>query len=149
LVEDDYFKPHVQAVIALPIRAPRGSILRSETVMDFLARVKRFSEEWVLPGHVSGQNTHNVSATVAIKSDKWSDVGEWMWKNRASFNGLAVLPFDGGTYVQAPFEDCTEYIYRKLYKNLEEVDLTRIVEEIDNTELKESLACAGGSCELV
>jgi len=149
LVEDDYFKPHIQAVIALPIRAPRGSTLRSETVMDFLARVKRFSEEWVLPGHVSGQNTHNVSATVAIKSDKWNDVGDWMWKNRASFNGLAVLPFDGGTYVQAPFEDCTEYIYRKLYKNLEEVDLTRIVEEIDNTELKESLACAGGSCELI
>ena len=149
LVEDDYFKPHIQAVISLPIRSPKGSILRSETVMDFLARVKRFSEEWVLPGHVSGQNTHNVSATVAIKPDSWGDVGDWMWKNRSSFNGLAVLPFDGGTYVQAPFEDCSEYAYRKLYKNLEEVDLTRIVEEVDNTELKESLACAGGSCELV
>lgn len=149
LVEDDYFKPHIQAVISLPIRAPRGAILRSETVMDFLARVKRFSEEWVLPGHVSGQNTHNVSATVAIKPEGWGDVGDWMWKNRGSFNGLSVLPFDGGTYVQAPFEDCSEYAYRKLYKNLEEVDLTKIVEEIDNTELKESLACAGGSCELV
>jgi ribonucleoside-diphosphate reductase alpha chain len=149
LIEDDYFKPHIQAVIALPIRAPKNSILRTETVMDFLSRVKRFSEEWVLTGHVSGQNAHNVSATVAIKPDEWDDVAKWMWKNRSSFNGLSVLPHDGGSYVQAPFEDCSEYIFRKLFKNLEEVDLTRITEDFDNTDLKGELACAGGACEIV
>jgi ribonucleoside-triphosphate reductase (thioredoxin) len=148
LVEDDYFKPHIQAIISLPIRAPKNSVLRTETVMDFLSRVKRFSEEWVLAGHVSGQNAHNVSATVAIKPDEWGKVADWMWKNRSSFNGLAVLPHDGGSYIQAPFEDCSEYMYKKLYTKLEEVDLTKIKEEVDNTDQKGEIACGGGACEL-
>ena len=149
LVEDDYFKPHVQAIIAIPIKAPPNSILRAESTMEFLARVKRFSEEWVAAGHVTGQNGHNVSATVAIKPEGWSAVGEWMWKNRNSFNGLSVLPHDGGTYVQAPFEDCTEYMYKKLYANLEDVDLTQILEEVDNTDQKGEIACGGGACEII
>ena len=149
LIEDDYFKPHIQAVISLPIRSPKNAILRTESAMDFLARVKRFNEKWVLAGHVSGQNAHNVSATVNIKPDEWQDVGDWMWKNKNSFNGLSVLPYSGGTYVQAPFEDCTESIYRKMYRKLTNINLTDISEEIDNTNIKESLACAGGACEII
>ena len=117
--------------------------------MEFLARVKKYSEEWVLAGHVSGQNSHNVSATVSIKPEEWGSVAEWMWKNRNSFNGLSVLPMDTGTYKQAPFEDCTEYTYKKLYKNLENVDLTQVTEEVDNTDQKGELACAGGACEII
>ena len=149
LVEDDYFKPHIQAVISLPIKAPEGAVLRTESAMDFLARVKRFNEQWVLGGHVSGQNAHNVSATVNIKPDEWEDVGNWMWSNRSSFNGLSVLPYHGGTYVQAPFEDCTEEQYEEMYSKLTEINLTSITEEVDNTNTKESLACSGGACEIV
>ena len=148
LVEDDYFKPHIQAVISLPVKAPEGAVLRAESAMDFLARVKRFNEEWVLTGHVSGQNAHNVSATVNIKPDEWHDVGSWMWNNRNSFNGLSVLPYNGGNYVQAPFEDCTEKEYRGMCRKLIDIDLTAISEEMDNTSIKESLACAGGACEV-
>jgi ribonucleoside-triphosphate reductase (thioredoxin) len=148
LIEDDYFKPHVQAVISLPIRAPEDAILRTESAMDFLTRVKRFNEKWVFTGHVSGQNAHNVSATVNIKPDEWQEVGNWMWDNKNSFNGLSVLPHNGGTYVQAPFEDCTEKEYKKMYKKLTNIDLTVISEEVDNTNTKESLACAGGACEI-
>ena len=149
LVEDDYFKSHIQAVISIPIKAPPDSIFRTESAMEFLARVKKFSKEWVHTGHVSGQNGHNVSATVNIKPDEWEDVGRWMWKNRSSFNGLSVLPHDGGTYVQAPFEECTEYMYKKLYSNLEGVDLTQILEEVDNTDQKGEIACGGGACEII
>lgn len=148
LVEDDYFKPHIQAVISLPIRAPENAVLRTESAMSFLARVKRFNEKWVTTGHVSGQNAHNVSATVNIKPDEWEDVGNWMWENKNSFNGLSVLPHNGGTYVQAPFEDCTEKEYKKMYRKLTNIDLTTISEEVDNTNTKESLACAGGACEI-
>jgi ribonucleoside-diphosphate reductase alpha chain len=149
LIEDDFFKPHIQAVISVPIKAPENSILRTESALDFLARVKRFSEEWVLSGHISGQNAHNVSATVNIKTGEWDAVAKWMWKNKRFFNGLSVLPHDGGTYVQPPFEDCTEYMYKKLYTKLEDVDLTRIIEEMDNTDQKGELACAGGACEII
>ena len=149
LVEDDYFKPHLQAIIGVPQKAPEGSIMRSESVFDMLERVKRFSTEWVKGGHTTGQNKHNVSATVSVKEDEWEKVGEWMWKNRKHYNGLSVLPFDGGSYVQAPFEDCDEETYNKMMESLTEVDLSKIVEEEDNTDLKGEIACGGGACEVV
>jgi ribonucleoside-diphosphate reductase alpha chain len=149
LLEDDFFKSHSQAVISLPIKAPENSVLRTENAMDFLDRVKKYSEEWVLAGHVSGQNSHNVSATVAVKQGEWDSVAQWMWNNRDSFNGLSVLPHDGGTYMQAPFEDCDEKTYNKLYRKLENVDLTLVSEEVDNTDQKGEVACGGGACEII
>ena len=146
LVEDEYFRPHDTAVISIPQKAPEGAITRTESALQLLRRVKGVSEEWVKNGHVKGQNTHNVSATISIKEAEWIDVGEWMWENRNSYNGLSVLPHDGGTYVQAPFEDCSKERYEALLEDLENIDLTKVVEMEDNTNLAGELACAGGSC---
>ncbi len=110
---------------------------------------KKVSQEWIKPGHRNGQNTHNVSATVSIKEDEWELVGEWMWKNRKFYNGLSVLPYNGGTYTQAPFEDCTKEDYERLVNTLKDVDLTRVIESQDNTDLRGEVACAGGACEIV
>tara|TARA_R100000808_G_C2150171_1_gene158813 strand:- start:1840 stop:3696 length:1857 start_codon:yes stop_codon:yes gene_type:complete len=148
LVEDEYFRPHDTAVISIPQKAPEGAITRTESALQLLRRVKGVSEEWVKNGHVRGQNTHNVSATISIKEAEWIDVGEWMWENRNSYNGLSVLPHDGGTYVQAPFEDCSKERYEALLEDLENIDLTKVVEMEDNTNLAGELACAGGSCEV-
>ena len=71
-----------------------------------------------------------------------------MWTNRHVYNGLSVIPYDGGNYVQAPFEDCTKKQYEELSATLTEIDLTKVVEIEDNTDLKGELACAGGACEL-
>lgn len=148
LVEDEYFRPHDTAVIQIPQRAPEGSILRSESALEMLERVKLFSTNWIKKGHRKGQNTHNVSATVTIKDNEWEEVGEWMWENRNSYNGLSVLPHDGGTYIQAPFEDCDEDTYHTMLEALQEVDLSSIIEMQDDTDLQGELACAGGSCEI-
>jgi ribonucleoside-triphosphate reductase len=148
LVEDEYFRPHDTAVISAPQRAPEGSITRAETALQLLARVKKVSTEWVRPGHWKGQNTHNVSATITIKEDEWDEVGEWMWKNRSYYNGLSVLPANGGTYVQAPFEDCDELTYKRMMKSLTSIDLVNVIETQDNTDLQGELACAGGACEI-
>ena len=149
LVEDEYFRPHDTAVITIPQKAPEGSILRYESVFQMLERVKKVSQEWIKFGHRSGQNTHNVSATVSIKEDEWDLVGDWMWKNRKFYNGLSVLPFNGGTYTQAPFTDCTQDEFEKLVKTLSDVDLTKVIELQDNTDLRGEAACAGGACEIV
>ena len=149
LVEDEYFRPHDTAVITIPQKAPEGSILRYESVFQMLERVKKVSQEWIKFGHRSGQNTHNVSATVSIKEDEWDLVGDWMWKNRKFYNGLSVLPYNGGTYTQAPFEDCTQEDFEKLVKTLSDVDLTKVIELQDNTDLRGEAACAGGACEIV
>ena len=148
LVEDDFFRAQEQAIISIPQKAPWGAIVRTETSIDLLERVKRFSEEWVRPGHRSGSNTHNVSATISIKDNEWKEIGEWMWRNRDCYNGLSVLPHDGGTYVQAPFEECTKYMYDKMMDSLTKVDLTKIIEAEDNTDLQAEPACAGGACEV-
>ncbi len=148
LVEDEYFSPHSTAVISIPQKAPDGSITRTESALQLLRRVKRVTDEWVKPGFRKGQNTHNISATISIKDAEWVDVGEWMWQNRNSYNGLSVLPFDGGTYTQAPFEDCSKETYDVLMNSLEAVDLTNVIETDDNTDLKGEVACAGGSCEV-
>jgi ribonucleoside-diphosphate reductase alpha chain len=149
LVEDDFFKPTIQAVISVPQRAPQGSILRTENVMDMLERVKKFNMQWVKKGHRRGANTNNVSATVSIQEGEWEQVGQWMWDNKDTFNGLSVLPYFGGTYTQAPFEDITEEQFNEMAQHLHNIDLSKIVEFSDNTALMDQAACAGGACEIV
>jgi ribonucleoside-diphosphate reductase alpha chain len=149
LVEDDFFKPTIQAVISVPQSAPEGSILRTEDVMDMLERVKKFNIEWVKKGHRKGANTNNVSATVSIKEDEWEKVGRWMWENKETFNGLSVLPYFGGSYTQAPFQDCTKEQFDEMVKHLHGVDLSKVIEFDDNTALMDQAACSGNSCEIV
>ena len=148
LVEDDYFRAHDTAVISIPQKAPEGAILRSESAFQLLHRVKKIATEWVKAGHRKGSNTHNVSATISLKDNEWKSAGRWMWENREYYNGLSVLPYDGGSYTQAPFEDISKSAYERMMKSLTEIDLTKVVETEDNTDLSGELACAGGSCEI-
>ena len=148
LIEDDYFRPHDTAIISIPQQAPKGSILRTESPFQLLERVKLVANEWVKSGHRTGSNSHNVSATISLKEEDWELAGEWMWENREYYNGLSVLPYDGGTYVQPPFEDITEEQYNAMFLYLQEIDLSNVVEEKDETNLAGELACAGGSCEV-
>ena len=148
LVEDDYFRAHDTAVISIPQKAPEGSILRDESPFDLLERIKKVATDWVKPGHRKGSNTHNVSATVSLKQDEWKYAGEWMWENRDYYNGLSVLPYDGGTYTQAPFEDISKVKYDYMMKSLTDIDLANVYEGEDNTDLTGELACAGGACEV-
>lgn len=140
------------AVIGIPQKSPQGAILRQdETAIDLLERVKEFNIDWVQKGHRRGPNTNNVSATISVEDHEWSDVGEWMWENRNTYNGLSVLPYDGGTYKDAPFMSCTEEVYNDLIQYIESdpIDLTRIIEQTDNTDLTGEAACAGGACEVL
>jgi len=148
LIEDEYFRPHDTAVISIPQKAPAGSILRTESPIDLLERIKKVHAEWIKPGHRTGQNSHNVSATVSIKPEEWAEVGEWMWQNRRHYNGLSVLNYDNGSYTQAPFEDCTEEKYHEMMVHLTSIDLSRVVEIDDNTDLKGEIACGSQGCEI-
>ena len=148
LVEDEYFRPHDTAVIGIPQKAPDNAIFRTESPIQLLERVKRVHGEWIKPGHRTGNNSHNVSATISIREHEWDAVGEWMWENKEYYNGLSVLPYDGGTYIQAPFEDCTKEKYDELMKTLNDVDLSKVIELEDNTDLSGEVACAGGACEV-
>lgn len=148
LIEDCHFKPHLEAVMSFPQKAPEGAMLRTESYKDLLERVRRWNLEWIVPGHNYGKNKHNVSCTISLKPEEFYDCGEWMWKNRADYTGISVLPYDNGTYIQSPFENCTKEKFEELYKHLAAIDLTKVIEEDDNTVQKEQAACAGGACEV-
>ena len=161
MCEDDVLRPKDTVCVRIPIKAPEGSIFRTETAIDTLERVKKFATEWVRPGHNNGDNTHNVSATISIDANRqygaadllntineWEKVGIWMWENREAYNGLSVLPYFGGSYQQAPFEDITEEEYNKRIATLHSLDLTKVMEIDDNVEFGQTAACAGGACAI-
>ena len=148
LVEDDVSRPQHQAVISIPQAAPEGAIVRTESFMDLLERVKKFNLEWVREGHREGDNANNVSCTISLKQDEWKECGEWMWDNRSSYNGISVLPYDGGTYPQAPFTDITQEEFESLIEHVNNIDLTLVSETEDNTDLTGEIACGAGGREI-
>jgi ribonucleoside-triphosphate reductase (thioredoxin) len=148
LLEDDVMNSK-QSIISIPQKAPAGSILRTEDVMDLLERIKRFNTQWVRSGFRRGNNANNVSATVSIQDGQWQRVGEWMWENKASYNGLSVLPFDNGSYKQAPYEDITQEVFYTLEQSLKAINLENVYENDDETDHKAEAACAGGACAIV
>jgi ribonucleoside-diphosphate reductase alpha chain len=148
LCEDDVLRPTDTVCVRIPVKAPEGSILRTETPIDTLERVKRFSTEWIRTGHVNGDNTHNVSATISIRDNEWEMVGDWMWENRDTYNGLSVLNYWGGTYAQMPFEDLTKEQYNEILAKLKPIDLTNVTEVDDNVEFSQVASCAGGACAI-
>jgi ribonucleoside-diphosphate reductase alpha chain len=148
LCEDDVLRPKDTLCVRIPVKAPEGSILRTESPLDTLERVKKFATEWILPGHINGDNTHNVSATISIDTFDWIKVGKWMWDNKNVYNGLSVLPYFGGSYKQAPFENITKEQYEEKIISLQSVDLTKVTELDDTVDFGQVAACAGGACEV-
>jgi len=148
IVQDEFFKPTEQAVVGIPVKAPQTAIFRTESAIQLLERIKKFSSEWVKIGHRKGDNTHNVSATISVGDTEWDNVAEWMWDNRDCYNGLSVLPRNDHSYIQAPFEECSKEKFDSLYATLKNIDLTKVIEQEDNTDLSSEAACAGGTCDL-
>jgi ribonucleoside-triphosphate reductase len=149
LVEDEFFNPKDAAVISIPIKAPTGATTRDEeTALDLLNRVSQVYNTWIKVGHRKGDNTNNVSCTVTVKEDEWASVGKWMWEHREEFTALSVLPYDGGTYRQMPFESISQKEYERMIRHLKEIDLTCVVELQDDTQLSSEAACAAGACEI-
>ena len=152
LVEDDFFKPKETAILSFPIKAPEGAITRElENALQFSDRCLVANMDYVREGRNRDELHNNVSATVSVKKSEWNELGNWMYENRESYNGMSVLPYDDSVYKQAPFETITEEEYLRLEAELEGIDLdpSSIIEEDDQTELIENSACAGGACELV
>ena len=147
MIEQDEMVPN-GLVASFPQKAPEGAILRSESPEELLERVRLFNLDWVRHGHIEGDNTHNVSCTISVKEDEWPMVTDWMWNNRNDFNGISVLPYDGGTYPQMPFEDITEEEYNDRIQNLHDINLKQVIEEVDHTDLAGEAACSGNGCEI-
>lgn len=149
LVEDDYFQPATQGIVSIPVKAPEDAITRNdETTLDQLERIKKINMEWVHPGHRSGENYNNTSATVFVHEDEWEMVEKWMWENRQYYTGITVIPYDSGNYKQPPFQEITEEKYEEMMEHIKELNLDRVREEEDFTTVKDIAACSSGACDI-
>lgn len=149
LIEDCEKYPETTSIIKIPQKAPENSAIRTETALELLDRVEAITKCWVNPGFRKGYNQHNVSCTVSIKDNEWNEVRDWMWNNRDIYSGISVLPYSDHTYTQAPFESCTKEVYEELSKSLHSIDLSKVVEIVDGTDMKNEAACGGVTgCEI-
>jgi len=149
LVEQDVMNPN-GLVLSFPQKAPEGAVFRDEPMLNLLERVKAVATEWVETGHRHGANKHNVSCTISVKDGEWDALTEWMWANRAHYNGISVLPYFGSdAYPQMPFEDITKEQYEAMLPLLQGIDISKVFENDGSAvDLAGELACAGGACEI-
>jgi len=148
LVEDDIFSPS-GVVVTIPQESPSGAITRhQESAAVLFDRVKHYYNNWVVPGHRTGANTHNISCTINYKPEEVPFLFNKLWEDRFEYAAVSLLPFSDAIYQQAPFEDCTKEVFEKYDKMVREIDLTKVLELEDNTNRAEQLACSGGVCEL-
>ena len=55
--------------------------------------------------------------TVYVREDEWFEVGNWVFQNWEIINGVSFLPYDGGKYELAPYEEIDASNLRKAYKD--------------------------------
>jgi ribonucleoside-diphosphate reductase alpha chain len=139
--EADKMKPLDTTIFSFPMKAPDGCITRDE--LDSFTHL----ELWLL--YQRHWCEHKPSITVYVKEEDWPAVGAWVWKHFDEISGISFLPWDGGTYVQAPYEEITSNEYDTLKASMPaSIDWESFIEVTDNVEGAQQLACVAGVCEI-
>jgi ribonucleoside-diphosphate reductase alpha chain len=134
-------KPDQTVVFTFPKKAPEGALVRKDlTALQHLKLWLTYQRHWC---------EHKPSVTISVKEDEWPEVGAFVWKHFDEMSGVSFLPMDGGSYRQAPYEDCTKEQYETLLaKTPTTIDWNSLIEEEDNVEGVQTLACTAGGCEV-
>ena len=133
-------KPNSTTVFSFPQRAPEGLVTRDDvTAIKHLELWLTYQRHWC---------EHKPSVTISVEEKDWPGVGAWVWEHFDEISGVSFLPYDGGTYRQAPYEECTEEQYNELKSRVPKIDWSLFVEETDNVEGVQQLACVAGVCEI-
>jgi len=144
-------------VVTFPIKAPEGAIVKEDlTAIKHLEIIRGTQENWVNFGTSKSNKKnikHSVSCTVLVDTHEWDDVVNYLYTNRNYFTAVSLLPKTGDKiYKQAPMEAVLtkddELRFKKLEKELQSVDFSKLEETHDETKLQEEAACAGGQCEV-
>ena len=139
--EDCVMRPDSTTVFSFPKKSPQGARIREDlTAIEHLDVWLQYQRHWC---------EHKPSVTISVKEEEWMDVGAWVWRNFDEVSGVSFLPYDGGTYRQAPYEECTEEQYKELLAKMPtSINWTDLKEVDDNVEGAQTLACVAGHCEI-
>lgn len=142
-VEDDVMKPDSTYVFSFPMKAPEGSVFRTEmSAIEQLKLWLTYQRHWC---------EHKPSVTIYVKENEWLDVGAWVYEHFDEMSGVSFLPFQDHVYKQAPYQDCSEKEYLDLLAKMpKSVDWSLLAnyEKTDATESAQTLACVAGGCEI-
>jgi len=137
-------KPDTTTVFSFPIKAPVGAVTRDDlTAVEQLETWLMYQRNWC---------EHKPSVTVSVKDDEWLDVGAFVYKHFDEMSGVSFLPYDGGTYQQAPYQECDKERYEEVLQSMPTgIDWSKLseYEGEDNTAGMQTMACSGDTCEIV
>jgi ribonucleoside-triphosphate reductase len=137
-------KPDQTTVFSFPVKSPEGAVVRDDvSAMEQLKTWLIYQRHWC---------EHKPSVTVSVKDDEWMEVGAFVYEHFDEMSGVSFLPYDGGTYQQAPYQECGKSDYETLKELMpESIDWSKLseYEQEDNTSGMQTLSCTGDSCEIV
>ena len=137
-------KPDNTTVFSFPQKSPTGAVTRHDVgAVEQLKTWLVYQRHWC---------EHKPSITVSVKDDEWLDVGAFVYKHFDEMSGVSFLPYDGGTYQQAPYQECDKERYDLVMEQMpKSIDWSKLAEyeAEDNTASMQTLACSGDSCEIV
>ena len=129
-------------VLEFPVKSPDGCITRKDvTALEQLRHYKNLQHNWC---------EHNASMTLYVREDEWFEVGNWVYKNWDIINGVSFLPYDGGHYELAPYEEIDARTYKRLIKDLPVINYSKLsdYELQDETGGSKEYACTGDKCDI-
>ena len=139
--EPDVMNPAATSVFSFPMRVGDGAKFREDyTAIKHLRLWLLFQRHYC---------EHKPSVTISVEEHEWPEVGAWVWNHFDEITGVSFLPYSGGTYRQAPYEEIDQYTYHDLASKMPtSVDWESFVEVTDNVEGAQTLACTAGGCEI-
>ena len=134
-------KKETTMVASFPMKAPEGAVCRgSQTAIEQMELWLMYQDDWC---------EHKPSCTVYVKEDEWVGVGAWVWERFDRISGISFLPHSDHVYQQAPYEDITKEQYEEMLSKMPtEIDWSAMIEDKDNTQASQTLACVAGACEI-
>jgi ribonucleoside-diphosphate reductase alpha chain len=141
VAEPCVMKPESTTVFSFPVAVADGALLREDlTAIEHLRLWLIFQRHYC---------EHKPSVTISVLEKEWMDVGAWTFKHFDEVTGVSFLPMDGGTYKQAPYEECDEQTYNQLKMLVPDtVDWENFKEYDDNVEGAQMLSCTAGGCSI-
>jgi ribonucleoside-triphosphate reductase (thioredoxin) len=143
LVQDWTEESVMTWVASFPEAAPKGAVTQDQiSAIEQLEWYLKLKRHWC---------EHNQSITVYVREDEWLKVASWVYDHFDDIIGVSFLPYDGGKYEQAPYEDITKEQYESLVANFPKIDYSQLsaFEQEDNTTgLGQAVACSADGCEL-
>ena len=133
------YKPDQTVVFSFPQKAPAGITRADVSPISHLELWLTYQRHWC---------EHKPSVTISVEETDWPSVGAWTWGHFSEISGVSYLPYDGGTYRQAPYEECTEEAYEELKAKVPAINWELFKENTDNVEGAQQLACSAGVCEI-